>query len=62
VAGSGVTGALDVVAVVSGAFDNSWITAFTALGVEIPWVGDVAVYRVDDAALVVRGERPPASR
>ncbi|WP_231591510.1 hypothetical protein, partial [Saccharothrix sp. ST-888] len=62
VAGPGVTGALDVVAVVSGAFDDSWITAVAALRVEVSEVSDVVTYSVNDTALVVRGKRPPASR
>jgi hypothetical protein len=53
-----VLGPLEAVAVVAGAFDDSWVTALAALRVEVFAAGDVAVDGRGEGGQAVRGKRP----
>jgi hypothetical protein len=63
VAGPGVCGPFDAVAVVTAAFDDARVTAVTANGVEVAPGGDGVqdgLSYLRASLLLVRGERPPS--
>jgi hypothetical protein len=55
---AGVTGLLDLVAVVAAAFDLARVGAVTALGVQVSGVGDLVVELGDQVGQAVRGKTP----
>ena len=62
VAGAVVTGAFDAVGVMAGSFDDPWVRAVAAPGVEVLFPGDAGQDTGKDAFLPLRGERPPGQR
>jgi hypothetical protein len=59
VAGAGVVGFFDAVAVVASAFDDAWVGAVASGWVEVAAVGDVVADGGGEVVQAVRGERPP---
>jgi hypothetical protein len=57
VAGGGVTGFLDRVAVVAGSFDDAGVAAVAPFWVELP--GDLGQDVGQDVVPVLRGKNPP---
>ena len=62
VADAVVTGSFDAVGVMAGSFDDPWVSAVAAPGVEMRFPGDVGHDFGEDSFLVLRGERPPGRR
>jgi hypothetical protein len=62
VAGASVLVSLDAVGVVTGSFDDAWVTTLSAGWVEVLGAGDVGGDAVDGVLELLRGKKPPGRR